>query len=71
MVLSTMGGMIGIGLGFVIPYMIESFAGMPTVVTAYSVALSLGISMSVGIVFGLYPAVRAANLDPIVALRHE
>jgi putative ABC transport system permease protein len=44
---------------------------MPTVVTLKSVLLSVGISISVGIIFGLYPAVRAANVDPIVALRHE
>ncbi len=44
---------------------------MPTAVTTYSVALSVGISMTVGIVFGLYPVVRAANLDPIVALRYQ
>jgi putative ABC transport system permease protein len=44
---------------------------MPTIVTADSLVLALGISMGVGVVFGLYPAVRAANLDPIVALRHE
>jgi len=70
-VLSTVGGMIGIGLGLLIPWLITIFAGMPTVVTVKSVVLSVGISISVGIVFGLYPAVRAANVDPIIALRHE
>jgi putative ABC transport system permease protein len=70
-VLSTAGGLIGIGLGLLIPWLITIFAGMPTVVTLKSVLLSVGISISVGIIFGLYPAVRAANVDPIVALRHE
>jgi len=70
-VLSTLGGFIGIGIGLVIPWSITQFAGMPTVVTLYSLILSLGISMGVGILFGIYPAMRAAALDPIVALRHE
>ncbi len=70
-VLSTLGGMIGIGLGLLIPWLITIFAGMPTVVTLKSVILSVGISISIGIIFGLYPAVRAANVDPIIALRHE
>lgn len=70
-VLSTTGGLIGIGIGLFIPWMITLIAGMPTVVTPLSLILSLGISMAVGIVFGLYPAVRAANLDPIEALRYQ
>lgn len=70
-VLSTVGGLIGIGIGLFIPWMITLFAGMRTDVTINSVILSVGISISIGIIFGLYPAIRAANVDPIVALRHE
>jgi len=70
-VLSTAGGLVGITLGISIPAVITKFAGMPTVITWWSLFLSLGISMGVGILFGIYPAVRAASLDPIIALRHE
>lgn len=70
-VLSTVGGLIGMGIGLGIPWAIEKWAKMPTVVTSFSLVLALGISMIVGIIFGLYPAVRASKLDPIEALRHE
>ena len=70
-VLSVTGGLIGIALGALIPWLITHISGMPTVVPGYGVALALGISVGVGIIFGLYPANRAANLDPIEALRHE
>ena len=70
-VLSTLGGLIGMMVGYLVPSLITHFAQMPTVVTASSLILALGISMATGIVFGLYPAARAAKLDPIVALRHE
>jgi len=71
MVLSTVGGLIGIGVGLFLPWLVTLIWKMPTIVPPYSVILSLGISMGVGIVFGIYPAMRAARLDPIVALRHE
>ena len=71
MVLSLSGGILGIFVGLLIPWLVTMFAQMPTIVTPISIVLSLGISVSVGIVFGIYPAIRASRLDPIIALRHE
>jgi putative ABC transport system permease protein len=71
-VLSGIGGLAGISLGVLIPQLIVYFIPeQRTIVTIQSVALAFGISVAIGIVFGLYPARRAALMDPIEALRHE
>jgi putative ABC transport system permease protein len=70
-VLSSVGGAIGVGVGYVLPWLIERFGDMPTIVPGYAIALSVAISVGVGVIFGIYPAIRAAWLDPITALRHE
>ena len=70
-VLSAAGGFIGTIVGPAIAFGITLMSGIDTIVPLYSIVLAVGISMGIGIVFGLYPAVRAANLDPIEALRHD
>ncbi len=70
-VLSVGGGLVGVVLGLILPVIVSHLTNMKTVVTVWSVLISFGISAAVGIVFGLYPASRAAKLNPIEALRHE
>lgn len=69
--LTLTGGIIGILLGIGIPFVITHFADMPAIITPTSLILAFCISATVGITFGLYPAYRAANMDPIESLRHE
>jgi putative ABC transport system permease protein len=69
--LTLLGGAFGIILGLLIPYLVQRLGHMPTVITPGSLVLSFGISAAVGVTFGLYPAYRAAHVDPIESLRHE
>ncbi|MBN1846349.1 MAG: ABC transporter permease [Sedimentisphaerales bacterium] len=69
--LTMIGGLLGIFLGSLIPFLVERFAEMPTIITGSSLLLSFGISAAVGVTFGMYPAYRAAHMDPIESLRHE
>jgi len=70
-ILTAAGGVLGICLGLGMPYIVEQYGNMPTVVTTSSLILAFSISAAIGIIFGLYPAYRAANMDPIESLRHE
>ncbi len=63
--------MLGVLLGLVIPEIVTALSGSLTIVRLDHVMLSFGISALVGVTFGLYPAWRAANMDPVEALRHE
>jgi len=71
MVLSVLGGLIGVILGITVPLTVSYFTDLKIVVTVWSVLIAFGISGLTGIVFGIYPASQAANLDPIEALRHD
>jgi putative ABC transport system permease protein len=70
-VLSVGGGLIGVVVGVLTPLLVSQLTDMKTIITPASVLISFGISGAVGVVFGIYPASRAAALDPIEALRHE
>jgi putative ABC transport system permease protein len=71
LVLSLLGGMIGIALGVAGSSVISNLAKWPSIVTVFSIILSFGFSIVVGIFFGFYPARKAALLNPIEALRYE
>jgi len=71
LLLTLVGGILGIVLGSLIPFLVTHFGHMRTVIMGSSLVLAFGISAAVGITFGLYPAYRAANMDPIESLRHE
>jgi putative ABC transport system permease protein len=70
-VLSIVGGLIGVALGFGIAILVSHVTPLPYSLTWWSIALGVGLSSIVGIVFGIYPAAKASRLDPIAALRYE
>ncbi|MEM8524091.1 MAG: ABC transporter permease [Bacteroidota bacterium] len=69
--ISLIGGLIGVILGIVSAKLVASYADIPTVVTFWSILLSFGVAASVGMLFGLFPARKAAQQDPIKALRSD
>ena len=70
-VLSGCGGILGLALGLMVPFAITHFSGNLTIVRLEHVMLAFCISTAVGVAFGIYPAWRAANMDPVDALRHS
>jgi putative ABC transport system permease protein len=71
LVLASVGGAIGVFAGFGLAYAISYLIGFPTLVSPWSVGLGVGVSSAVGITSGLYPAWRAADLNPVEAMRSE
>lgn len=69
--LSTGGGLVGISFGYFLSWLIAISAQWKTIVSPSSILIAFGVSVAVGIVFGIYPARRASRVDPIEALRYE
>jgi putative ABC transport system permease protein len=69
--ISVSGGIIGVILGVTMAYVVSAFAGIPTIISFSSIVLSFGVAATVGLVFGIAPARRAASQDPILSLRYE
>jgi macrolide transport system ATP-binding/permease protein len=70
-VLSTVGGIIGIALGVGTAHLLTKYAGWPALISPSSIVVAFGVSFAVGVLFGYFPAHKAAGLNPIDALRHE
>jgi putative ABC transport system permease protein len=69
--ISVGGGLIGISFGYFLAWLIAQTAQWKTIVTTGSVGIAFGVSVAVGLVFGIYPAIKASRISPIDALRYE
>ena len=69
--LTSLGGILGVAAGIVLAYVISHMSGTPVAISVPAILLGVGFSMVIGIIFGILPSVKAANLNPIEALRHE
>ncbi len=69
--ISVSGGLIGVVLGITMALVVSEFAGIPTIISFSSIVLSFGVAATVGLIFGIAPARRAASQDPILSLRYE
>ncbi|MGD0500218.1 MAG: ABC transporter permease [Bryobacteraceae bacterium] len=69
--ISVSGGLMGIGFGYFLAWLIARTAGWNTIVTTGSVLIAFGVSVAVGLIFGIYPALKASHVDPIESLRYE
>ncbi len=69
--ISIGGGLMGIGFGFFLAWLIARTAEWRTIVTTMSVIIAFGVSVAVGVIFGIYPAMKASRINPIDALRYE
>ena len=69
--ISVGGGLMGIGFGFFLAWLIARTAEWKTIVTTSSVVIAFGVSVAVGMIFGIYPAVKASRINPIDALGYE
>ncbi len=69
--ISVGGGLLGIAFGFFLAWLIARTAEWKTIVTSASVVIAFGVSVAVGVIFGIYPAVKASRINPIDALRYE
>ncbi len=69
--ISVGGGLLGIGFGFFLAWLIARTAEWKTIVTSSSVGIAFGVSVAVGVIFGIYPAMKASKINPIDALRYE
>ncbi len=69
--LTSLGGLLGVGLGIGGSLLVTRFFELPTIITPWSAVVAFAVSVLTGLIFGIYPARRAAWMDPIEALRHE